>query len=65
MNVLSRLLDHSTVLISKKIEIQAGLPEFYNEHSKVFNLRGQTRTDVMVREIEFDRYIRGFLAIAE
>ena len=61
MNVLSRLLDRSSELREKKDEIQSGLPDFYSEHSKVFNLRGQTRSDVMIREIEFDKYVRAFI----
>lgn len=61
MNVLSRLLYQSSALIEKREEIQAGLPAFYSEYSKVFNLRGQTRSDVMIREIEFENYIRGFI----
>jgi Protein of unknown function DUF262 len=61
MNVLSRLLDRSSELIEKRNEIQNGLPEFYLEYSKVFNLRGQTRSDVMIREIEFDKYVRAFI----
>ena len=62
MNALSRLLDRSIELVEKKMEIQAGLSAFYHEHSKVFNLRGQTRSDVMTREIEFDKYIRSFIS---
>jgi hypothetical protein len=61
MNVLSRLLDRSAELVERRIEIQAGLPDFYQEHSKVFNLRGQNRSDVMTREVEFENYIRGFI----
>ena len=61
MNVLSRLLDRSEDLVAHRVEIQAGIPQFYEEHSKVFNLRGQTRGDLMTREIEFERYLRRFI----
>jgi hypothetical protein len=61
MNVLSRLLDRSDDLIAKKRKIRAGLPGFYQEHSKVFNLRGQKRSDVITREVEFENYIRSFI----
>ncbi|MFB7877234.1 DUF262 domain-containing protein [Nocardia sp. NPDC056064] len=61
MNVLSRLLGRSEELISNRDEIQGNLVTFYQEHSKVFNLRGQTRSDVMTREIELEKYIRGFI----
>ena len=61
MNVLSRLLDRSSELVGRRSDIQAGLPGFYYEHSKVFNLRGQTRSDVMTRELEFDKYIQSFI----
>jgi hypothetical protein len=61
MNVLSRLLNRSAELMAKKESIQNGVPTFYQEHARVFNLRGQTRTDLMTREIEFEKYLRGFI----
>ncbi|WP_121828089.1 DUF262 domain-containing protein [Streptomyces sp. S1] len=61
MNVLSRLLDRKDELLSHKEEIQENLRSFYQEHSKAFNLRGQTRTDLMTREIEFEKYLRRFI----
>ncbi|WP_405459544.1 DUF262 domain-containing protein [Streptomyces sp. NBC_00101] len=61
MNVLSRMLDRRDELLSQKQEIQGGLQDFYHEHSKVFNLRGQTRTDLMTREVEFENYLRKFI----
>ncbi|MER7766010.1 DUF262 domain-containing protein [Kitasatospora sp. NPDC096140] len=64
MNVLSRLLDRGGDLVRRREEIQRGLPDFYQEHSRVFNLRGQTRTDLMTREIEFEKYLRSFIDVA-
>ena len=62
MNVLSRLLDHGEELIAASHDIRGGLPAFYQEHAKTFNLRGQKRADVMTREIEFERYLQSFIA---
>ena len=61
MNVLSRLLQRANELISCREAIQVGMPGFYEEHSKVFNLRGQTRTDLMRREIEIESYLLGYI----
>ncbi|MGQ4452508.1 DUF262 domain-containing protein [Streptomyces griseus] len=61
MNVLSRLLDRRGELLDHKVAIRENLRSFYQEHSKVFNLRGQTRTDLMTREIEFEKYLRRFV----
>lgn len=61
MNVLSRLLPRSKELLASRTEIQESLPHFYETHAKVFNLRGQTRTDLMTREIEFERYLLRFV----
>ncbi len=61
MNVLSRLLDRRGELLDHKVEIRGNLRSFYQEHSKVFNLRGQTRTDLMTREIEFEKYLLRFV----
>ena len=61
MNVLSRLLPRSEELLANRIKVQESLSNFYEEHAKVFNLRGQTRTDLMTREIEFERYLGQFV----
>ncbi|MEV4864057.1 DUF262 domain-containing protein [Streptomyces ossamyceticus] len=61
MNVLSRLLGRRDELLRQKDQIRDNLRSFYQEHSKVFNLRGQTRTDLMTREIEFEKYLRKFI----
>ncbi|ROQ98212.1 uncharacterized protein DUF262 [Streptomyces sp. 2132.2] len=65
MNVLSRLLARREELMGHKQAIRDGLQDFYQEHSKVFNLRGQTRTDLMTREIQFENYLRGFIDSGE
>ena len=60
-SVLSRMLDDRQALEARRVDILDGLDEFYEVNSKVFNLRGQTRGDVMSREMKFETYIRGFL----
>ncbi|WIY02811.1 DUF262 domain-containing protein [Amycolatopsis mongoliensis] len=62
MNVLSRLLGDADVLVGKRDAIVEGLAGFYSMNSSVFNLRGQTRADVMRREILFEEYLRSFMA---
>ncbi|MFB7047842.1 DUF262 domain-containing protein [Streptomyces microflavus] len=64
MNVLSRLLSRSDELALQAVAIRDGLEDFYVDHSKVFNLRGQTRTDLMTREVEFERYLRSFIDVS-
>ncbi|MCD9594170.1 DUF262 domain-containing protein [Streptomyces sp. 8ZJF_21] len=61
MNVLSRLLERNEELRLKRDQIRDGLPHFYQEHSRVFNLRGQKRPDLMTREIELEKYLRSFI----
>jgi len=61
MNVLSRLLDHRDELAARHEEILGGLPDFYGDNSSIFNLRGQTRSDLMGREILLEEYLRSFL----
>ncbi len=61
MNVLSRLLTHRAELLAKKAAILDGLESFYVSNAKVFNLRGQTRSDLMQREILLEDYLRGFI----
>ncbi|WP_203225574.1 DUF262 domain-containing protein [Kocuria sp. SM24M-10] len=60
-NVLSRLIDEGPSLLAKREEIIQGLDEFYANNSAKFNLRGQTRADLMDREILFESYFRSFL----
>ncbi len=64
MNVLSRQLRHRARLTEQRDRIVEGLPAFYAENSRVFNLRGQTRADVMAREILFEEYLLEFLRTA-
>lgn len=61
MNVLSRLLPDQERLIARREDVVSGLSEFYSENSQVFNLRGQTRSDFMRREILLESYLRSFL----
>lgn len=61
MNVLSRLHDRADDLKRRRGHIQANLLGFYDEHARVFNLRGQTRTDLMTREAEFENFLVGAL----
>ncbi|MFI6250239.1 DUF262 domain-containing protein [Streptomyces sp. NPDC051016] len=61
MNVLSRLLERKEELRIKRVEIRDELPRFYQDHSSVFNLRGQKRPDLMTREIELEKYLRTFI----
>jgi hypothetical protein len=58
MNVLSRLLDHEAELISQREAVRSGLPEFYAKNSQVFNLRGQTRRNIIDRELLVEEYIQ-------
>lgn len=60
-NVLARLIENKDDLLRHKDEIVDGLDDFYNKNSKKFNLRGQTRADVMDREILLEDFLRGFL----
>lgn len=62
MNVLSRLHPFADDLLSQRDEIRAGLRDFYSANSSVFNLRGQTRTDLMTREVSFESYLSNFIA---
>lgn len=61
MNVLSRLLPHAAELVERKEAIAGGLMAFYEENSKVFNLRGQTRNDLMTREVLLETYLASFI----
>lgn len=62
MNVLSRLADQRGALIAARGAILEGLDEFYGTNSRVFNLRGQTRADLMSREILLEKYLRSHIA---
>lgn len=61
LNALSRLLPQRDKLIAQRESINAGLTEFYASNSQVFNLRGQTRNDVINREVLLEGYLAGFL----
>lgn len=61
MNVLSRLRAESSSLVQRREEILTGLEAFYAKNASKFNLRGQTRSDLMDREILFEEYLRSFL----
>ncbi|WP_273654475.1 DUF262 domain-containing protein [Cellulomonas fimi] len=61
MNVLSRLLDSGAELRRHNSEILEGMAGFYEENARIFNLRGQTRADLMTREILLEDYLRGFI----
>lgn len=60
-SVVSRMLPYSDQLLDRRAEIVGGLENFYRENSAKFNLRGQTRPDLMDREILFETYLRSFL----
>lgn len=62
MNVLSRLLDFRAKLLKRKAELIAGLPGFYSENIKAFNLRGQTRRNIIDRELLVEEYISQFIS---
>lgn len=61
-NALSRLLPVADELRARKEAIVSGLGEFYSENSRVFNLRGQTRNDVISREVLLENYLKSFIA---
>jgi hypothetical protein len=61
MNALSRLLERADQLKARKDDLVAGLDHFYAENSRVFNLRGQTRNDVINREVLLEDYLASFL----
>lgn len=60
-NVISRLIPEAPALKAKRESIRAGLEKFYANNSEKFNLRGQTRSDLMDREILLEAYLRSFL----
>jgi hypothetical protein len=60
-NVLSRLLPHGDKLRASREAIIDQLDEFYEQNARKFNLRGQTRTDLMDREILFEGFLRSFI----
>lgn len=60
-NVLSRLIPQNDRLIARKDEIVAGMDDFYATNAVRFNLRGQSRSDLMDREILFEEYLRSFI----
>ncbi|MGC5171210.1 DUF262 domain-containing protein [Microbacterium sp. DT81.1] len=60
-NVLSRLLPSSDKLRANRQSILDHLDEFYEQNARKFNLRGQTRTDLMDREILFEGFLRSFI----
>lgn len=62
MNVLSRMRPFGDDLLARADDVQAGLRQFYAENSAVFNLRGQTRRDVIRREMLMEEYLRSFVA---
>ena len=62
MNVLSRLLPFKQALLANRASIMDGLMPFYDANNQVFNLRGQTRADVMNREELLEQYLRTFLS---
>jgi hypothetical protein len=61
MNVLSRLLPYAPELIARKDEIAGGLMAFYEQNNTFFNLRGQTRNDLMTREELLETYFKTFI----
>jgi hypothetical protein len=61
MNVLSRLTADAEILVGQGEAIVTGLEDFYAANAVRFNLRGQTRADLMQREILFEEYFRNFL----
>ncbi|WP_144877526.1 DUF262 domain-containing protein [Microbacterium sp. 1.5R] len=60
-NVLSRLLPQADALRSNSEAIIEGLDGFYEENARKFNLRGQTRSDLMDREILFEQFLTRFV----
>lgn len=60
-NVLSRLISEKDRLVARKEDIVAGMDDFYATNSVRFNLRGQSRSDLMDREILFEEYLRSFI----
>lgn len=62
MNVLSRLLPERQELVANAGAIRDGLLAFYDRNNTVFNLRGQTRGDLMTREILLEDYLRSFVS---
>ena len=61
MNVLSRLLPFKDQLMASRQAVVDGLMPFYDDNNRVFNLRGQTRSDVMMREVLLEAYLRSFI----
>lgn len=60
-NVISRLIPDRDVLVEKRALITEGLDDFYKSNAAKFNLRGQTRQDLMDREILLEDYLRSFI----
>ncbi|MGE0728458.1 MAG: DUF262 domain-containing protein [Acidimicrobiia bacterium] len=62
MSVFSNRLHQASLLRARSVDIQAGMPEFYNEFRPIFNLRGQSRRELLLRDFEFDKYIDSFVS---
>ncbi len=59
-NVVSRMLEERDALVRRRHEIVGGLRDFYFLNAEKFNLRSQSRSHLMDREILLESYLRAF-----
>jgi hypothetical protein len=61
MSVFSRRLDQEASLIACGERIQQGVPTFFEKYRQIFNLRGQSRRELLLRDFEFDQFVESIL----